>query len=97
MQNASFPTVSVPAASMGGLNVPGQGGVILPNGQVALVRKPASACSQYVQMHFVCMPPQRFKILTPHLEFLLSRCVRFLKLLLSNRRYIQCWGVGGLM
>ena len=58
MQNASFPTVSVPAASMGGLNVPGQGGVILPNGQVALVRDTAIACSRCVRMHFVCKPPQ---------------------------------------
>ena len=59
MQNASFPTVSVPAASMGGLNVPGQGGVILPNGQVALVREAAIACSHSVQFHIVCMPPLR--------------------------------------
>ena len=79
MQNASFPTVSVPAASMGGLNVPGQGGVILPNGQVALVRETATACSHSVQTHFACMPPQRSKILTPHLELLRSHRVRFLE------------------
>ena len=59
MQNASYPAASVPTASMGGLNVSGQGGVILPNGQVALVREPASACSHSVQMHFVCVPPLR--------------------------------------
>ena len=58
MQNASFPAASLPTASMGGLNVSGQGGVILPNGQVALVRETAIACSRCVCMHFVVMPPQ---------------------------------------
>ena len=38
MQNSSFPSASVPSANMGGLNVSGQGSVILPNGAVALVR-----------------------------------------------------------
>ena len=71
MQNASFPSASVPIASMGGLNVSGQGGFILPNGQMALVRGTATACLNAVWMPSVCMPPQRSKILTPHLEFLL--------------------------
>ncbi len=37
MQNASIPSNSIPQAAMNQLHASGQGGVILPNGQVAMV------------------------------------------------------------
>ena len=70
MQNASFPSASVPTASMGGLSVSGQGGVILPNGQVALVRAwhcPLTASADALCLHAF----QALKILTCHLVLLL--------------------------
>ncbi len=44
MQNASIPSHSIPQAAMSLLSVSGQGGVILPNGAVAMVGLSTCPC-----------------------------------------------------